>query len=150
GDTGRSPERLPPPLATRATADAPKRAAKAGALHGFGERARAALADRQLHVALDRTTGQFGSRRLAALATLDDADAVRDRARAAKMDTLRSLGDALRTFEQRLTENGALVHWADTGADANRIVLDIAKQAGVRRVAKGKSDRKSTRLNSSH
>jgi len=105
----------------------------------FSDRARAALADRQLQVALNRTTGQFGSRRSAALATLDDADAIRDRARAAKMDTLRRLGDALRTFEQRLTENGARVHWAETAADANRIVVDIAKQAAVRRVVKGKS-----------
>jgi L-lactate dehydrogenase complex protein LldF len=119
--------------------DAPDRSPKRLHLHGFGDRARAALADQQLHIALDRTTGQFGSRRAAALATLDDADAVRDRARAAKMDTLRHLGDALRTFEHRLTENGARVHWADTGADANRIVVDIAKQAGVRRVVKGKS-----------
>src|SRR5438093_3155482 len=123
---------LPPSLATRATADPPKPSAKAG--HGFGERARAALGDRQLRVALDRTTGQFGSRRSAALATLDDADAVRDRARAAKLDTLRRLGDALRTFERRLTENGARVHWADTAADANRIVVDYAKQSCVRRV----------------
>src|SRR5438046_2605856 len=124
---------------------APKPSAKAGALHQhsltlhFSDRARAALADRQLQVALKRTTAQFGSRRSAALATLDDADAVRDRARAAKMDTLRRLGDALRTFEDRLTENGARVHWAGTAADANRIVLDIAKEAGVRRVAKAKS-----------
>jgi len=109
------------------------------ALLGFGDRARAALADRQLHVALDRTTAQFGSRRLAALATLDDADAVRDRARATKMDALRGLGDALRMFERRLTENGARVHWAETDADANRIVVDIARQAGVRRVVKGKT-----------
>ncbi len=105
----------------------------------FVDRARAALADRQLHVALDRTTSQFGVRRSAALATLPRADAIRDRARDAKMSVLRQLGESLRTFEQRLVENGAQVHWADTASDANRIVVEIAARAGVRRVAKGKS-----------
>jgi L-lactate dehydrogenase complex protein LldF len=112
------------------------------ALHragSFGDRARAAIADTQLRIALDRTTAQFGSRRSAALATLDGSEAIRDRARGTKMETLRHLGDSLRTFEQRLTGNGARVHWAETGADANRIVVDIAAKAGVRRVAKGKS-----------
>jgi L-lactate dehydrogenase complex protein LldF len=136
---GRLPEGTPPPLATRGTQDPSKPSPKAGALPGFGDRARAALADRQLRVALDRTTAQFGSRRLAALATLDDADAIRDRARAAKMDALRGLGGALRTFERRLIEHGARVHWAETDADANRIVVDIARQAGVRLAVKGKT-----------
>src|SRR5712671_6027002 len=105
----------------------------------FADRARTALADPQLRLALDRTTSQFGLRRSAALATLDEVEAVRDRARHAKMELLRHLGDSLRTFELRLTENGVNVHWAETGADANRIVVDIARKAGVRRVAKGKS-----------
>ena len=137
-----SAARSPAPRGPRSTAsDAPRGEPRGEgpALPGFNERVRNAIANRQLHIALDRTTAQFGSRRLAALATLDDADAVRDRARAAKMDTLRRLGDALRTFEQRLVANGARVHWAETAADANRIVVDIAAQAGVRRVVKGKT-----------
>src|SRR5712692_301784 len=105
----------------------------------FADRARAAIGNRQLHIALDRTTAQFGVRRSAALATLDQVDAIRDRARHAKMETLRHLGDSLRTFEQRLTENGVQVHWAETGADANRIIVEIATKGGVRRVVKGKS-----------
>src|SRR6266566_8573123 len=102
----------------------------------FADRARSAIADPQLRLALDRTTAQFGLRRSAALATLDEVEAVRDRARHAKMELLRHLGDSLRTFELRLAENGVNVHWAETGADANRLVVDIAAKAGVRRVAK--------------
>jgi L-lactate dehydrogenase complex protein LldF len=105
----------------------------------FANRARAAIADRQLQVALDRTTAQFGLRRSAALATLPHAEAVRDAARDAKMHTLRHLGESLRTFERRLTDNGARVHWAESGADANRIIVEIATTARVQRVAKGKS-----------
>jgi L-lactate dehydrogenase complex protein LldF len=106
---------------------------------GFTDRAHAAIGNRQLHIALDRTTGQFGVRRATALASLDGADAVRDRARAAKMRVLRTLGDSLREFERRLIDNGVQVHWAETGADANRIIVEIAARAGVRRVAKSKS-----------
>ena len=105
----------------------------------FARRARRALRDQQLHVALDRTTAQLGLRRATGLASLEQADTVRDRARAAKMALLHSLADSLRTFEARLVENGARVHWAETTADANRIIVEIAAKAGVRRVAKSKS-----------
>ena len=89
----------------------------------FARRARHALRDQQLHVALDRTTAQLGLRRATGLASLEQADAVRDRARAAKMALLHSLADSLRAFEARLVENGARVHWAETTADANRIIV---------------------------
>ncbi|HEV8254387.1 MAG TPA: LutB/LldF family L-lactate oxidation iron-sulfur protein [Vicinamibacteria bacterium] len=105
----------------------------------FAERARAAIADRRLHVALDRATAQLGSRRGAALASLPDEGRVRDAARAAKMRTLRDLAGNLQRFEERLIANGAHVHWAETGADANRIVLDIARGRAAKRIVKGKS-----------
>jgi L-lactate dehydrogenase complex protein LldF len=105
----------------------------------FQARARAAIGNHQLHVALDRTTALLGLRRSTAVGSLDDFESVRSHARHAKMELLRHLGDSLRAFEERLLENGAQVHWADTGADANRIIVEIATRAGVRRVAKGKS-----------
>jgi L-lactate dehydrogenase complex protein LldF len=106
---------------------------------GFAQRAHDALGNRQLHIALDRTTAQLGMRRSTAVASLDNFDGVRDQARAAKMQVLRTLGDSLRRFEEQLIANGAHVHWADTGADANRIIVEIATRTGVRRVAKSKS-----------
>jgi L-lactate dehydrogenase complex protein LldF len=108
-------------------------------MSGFVERARGAIANHQLHVALDRTTAQLGLRRATALASLDDFDGVRDRARSAKMQTLKTLGESLEQFERRLVENGARVHWAETAADANRIVTEIAVAANVRRAVKSKS-----------
>lgn len=105
----------------------------------FPERVRTALADRGLHVALDRATAQLGSRRSTALASLEDSDAVRDAARRAKMETLRSLGENLRRFEERLVASGVRVHWARDAAEANRIVLEIAASRGARRVVKSKS-----------
>jgi L-lactate dehydrogenase complex protein LldF len=105
----------------------------------FPERARAALKDSGLHVALERATAQLGARRSTALASLPDADLVRDVARRAKMDLLRDLAGSLERFEEKLVANGVQVHWAETAADANRIVVEIARRRGVRRIVKGKS-----------
>ncbi|HMF95161.1 MAG TPA: LutB/LldF family L-lactate oxidation iron-sulfur protein [Vicinamibacterales bacterium] len=105
----------------------------------FAARARDAIGNHQLHVALDRTTATFGTRRFAAIASLDHFETVRDRARAAKMHVLRTLGDSLQRFEQQLIANGVQVHWAENGDAANRIIVEIATGAGVRRVAKSKS-----------
>ena len=105
----------------------------------FPERARVALGNHNLHVALDRATAQLGSRRGAAFASLPDADSVRDIARRAKMATLRDLAGHLQRFEERLEANGVHVHWAETGEDANRIVVEIAARCGVKRAVKAKS-----------
>ena len=105
----------------------------------FQERVRAALGDRNLHVALDRATAQLGGRQSMALSTLDNSDLVRDVARRAKMEILRDLGGNLKRFEGQLLANGAQVHWAEDGRQANRIILEIAKRRGLKRVVKGKS-----------
>jgi len=105
----------------------------------FQERVRAALGDRNLHVALDRATAQLGGRQSMALSTLENSDLVRDVARRAKMEILRDLGGNLKRFEGQLLANGAQVHWAEDGRQANRIILEIAKQRGLKRVVKGKS-----------
>lgn len=105
----------------------------------FAQRAEAALGDRQLRIALDRATGQLASRRDAGFASLEDAESVRDAARAAKMEVLRDLADHLERFERQLQVNGVQVHWAEDGAQANRIVCEIARAAGARRAVKSKS-----------
>lgn len=105
----------------------------------FTERARAALDDPQLQLALGRATAQLASRRDSAFATLVDADGVRDAARAAKLEVLRDLAGHLERFESQLQANGVVVHWAQDGAEANGIVCGIARGAGLRRAVKSKS-----------
>ena len=105
----------------------------------FDKRVEQALGDAHLRAALDRATSQLGARRLLALSTLDDSQAARAAARAARMDAIAHLGEYLERFEARLVANGAHVHWAETPADANRIIVGIAKQAGCRRAVKSKS-----------
>ena len=98
-----------------------------------------ALRDDRLQQALTRATGQLGARRANAFATLDDADLVRDRARAARMHAIRDLASHLERFEANLTKNGAHVHWAQTAKDANAIIAGIAMRTKTRRVVKSKS-----------
>jgi L-lactate dehydrogenase complex protein LldF len=105
----------------------------------FPERTRAALANHHLHVALGRATDQLGSRRGAALASLPNADLVRDVARRAKLELLRDLSGNLQRFEAQLVANGVHVHWAEDAAAANRIVTEIARTRAVKRVVKAKS-----------
>ncbi|OHC71685.1 MAG: (Fe-S)-binding protein, partial [Rhodocyclales bacterium RIFCSPLOWO2_02_FULL_63_24] len=45
----------------------------------------------------------------------------------------------LEQLEARLSANGVVVHWAETPAEANAIVLDIAARSGAKRFVKGKS-----------
>lgn len=105
----------------------------------FQARVDAALQDRQLAASLQAVSHQLRDRRAQAFRSLPDADAVRDRARAIRLRTLRDLGGHLETLEAALVANGIQVHWAETGADAARLVTALARQHGVRRIAKGKS-----------
>src|SRR4029453_15690786 len=104
----------------------------------FQLRVRDALDNAPLGAALGRMSGLLQGRRAQAFASLPEAETIRDQARKAKLDTLRSLASQLERFEQRLIANGAEVHWADAAADANRIVIDIARRHGVRLIAKSK------------
>jgi L-lactate dehydrogenase complex protein LldF len=105
----------------------------------FPLRVRQALDNPTLGRALGQMSAQLAARRTQAFQSLDDADAIRDLARKAKLDTLRDLAANLEQFEQRLTANGAEVHWAETASDANQIVVDLAQRYNVRHIAKAKS-----------
>src|SRR5436190_1930469 len=97
------------------------------------------MADDHLRDALDRATGLFTSRRSSAIATLENADAVRDAARTARLGALAHLAENLERFEAKLLANGAQVHWAETPDEANRIVAGIAAATRTRVAVKSKS-----------
>jgi L-lactate dehydrogenase complex protein LldF len=105
----------------------------------FPLRVHRALHDEALGAALGNVSAQLRTRRATAFQSLPDADVVRDRARKIKLDVLRDLPAQLERFEARLTANGVLVHWAETGAEANRLVTELAATYNVKCVAKAKS-----------
>ena len=82
----------------------------------FYDRVEDALNNEQLKVALTRTTSKLGGLRINALASLPDADGVRDRARLIRAHTISKLADYLEQFAANVEKMGGHVHFADDAA----------------------------------
>ena len=97
------------------------------------------LADVRLQDALSRLQTRFVEGRSAVISEVNDLQETRNAAAAIRDRVLNDLEHWLLHFEQQATARGAIVHWAETGEDVNRIVAGIAAQHGVRTAAKSKS-----------
>ncbi|MGA9666883.1 MAG: LutB/LldF family L-lactate oxidation iron-sulfur protein [Gallionella sp.] len=97
------------------------------------------LADVRLQGALSRLQSRFVEGRSAVISEIHDLEETRTAAAAIRDRVLNGLEHWLLHFEQQATARGAIVHWAETGNDVNRIVAEIAAQHGVRSAAKSKS-----------
>ena len=97
------------------------------------------LADVRLQEALSRLQTRFVEGRSAVISEISDLEETRTAAAAVRDRVLNDLEHWLLHFEQQATARGAIVHWAETGADVNRIVAEIAVQHGVRTATKSKS-----------
>ncbi|PSJ57515.1 LutB/LldF family L-lactate oxidation iron-sulfur protein [Kumtagia ephedrae] len=105
----------------------------------FKRNAHAALGDAELQKALGNVRSGFIDKRLKAVEALPEFDRLRDSARAIKNHALDNLDLYLEAYEEKVRDAGGHVHWAETAADARRIVLDICRAAGAKTVTKGKS-----------
>ena len=105
----------------------------------FPAAARAALADTQLRHNLAHATGTIRDKRARVVAEVPDWEDLRAAGAAIKDATLADLEQHLIQLEARLTEQGAVVHWARDAEEANRIVADVAKSHGLDEVVKVKS-----------
>lgn len=105
----------------------------------FSSRAHDALNNPQLRRNFRRAMDGLMSKRAVQFADQDDWAALRARGAAIKARALARLPDLLEEFERKATANGIVVHWAETTADANSIVLGILTKHGAKRVIKGKS-----------
>ena len=105
----------------------------------FDENARAALGDAQLRGALRNLAVTFGERRRSAIATVENWEGLRDRARAVKDETLANLDRYLTQFAENAEKAGAQIHWARDGREACAIVLKLLKEREATRVVKSKS-----------
>lgn len=81
----------------------------------------------------------FNARREAQHAMVDEWEAYRTQAAAIRDDVLNHLDYYLQQFVQNTTANGNIVHFADTAADAQRIMLDICHAKNAKSVVKSKS-----------
>ena len=105
----------------------------------FKERAHESLHDEQLQVNLRKFQAKFVPARRDALRELTDFEGTREAARAIRQRALDNLDVWLEVFEANATRSGATVLWAETPADINRLVLEIATRHGVRKIIKSKS-----------
>lgn len=105
----------------------------------FKANAHAALKDAELQKALGHVQGGFIARRSAATARLPEFEALRDSARDIKTHVLAHLDLYLERYEQQVLASGGHVHFARTGEEACRTIVDICRQHGATTVTKGKS-----------
>ena len=97
-----------------------------------------ALQDRELGGALGRLSA-LRQLRAAAVSEVPEWETLRVIAAAAKDHALAHLDAHLVQLEARIIALGGVVHWAADGDAARRIIIDLARDRGVRTVVKSKS-----------
>jgi L-lactate dehydrogenase complex protein LldF len=105
----------------------------------FPKAARVALADSQLRHNLERATATIRDKRSRVVAELPDWEDLRLAGAALKDEVLGNLDRYLLQVEERVTAAGGQVHWARDATEANRVVIDLVRAAGVDEVVKVKS-----------
>jgi L-lactate dehydrogenase complex protein LldF len=101
--------------------------------------AKKALANSQLRTNMRNATHTIREKRARVIGELDDFEELRAAAADIKDDVVANLGHYLEQAEEALTQAGATVHWARDAAEANRIVVQIARSHRVKEVVKVKS-----------
>jgi L-lactate dehydrogenase complex protein LldF len=105
----------------------------------FPKAARVELADVQLRTNLRNATDTIRAKRGKVVDELPDWADLRDSGKAIKEDVMANLGRYLVQFEQAVEAAGGHVHWARDGAEANAVVIDVARAHGANEVVKMKS-----------
>ncbi|KVD54394.1 (Fe-S)-binding protein [Burkholderia ubonensis] len=104
----------------------------------FKARAGQKLADQRLQQNLKKLSTKFVSARADAMTQID-FPATRAALKARRNRALENLDAWLEAFEREATRRGTTVLFADTTADAARLVADIARRHDVKKVIKTKS-----------
>ena len=105
----------------------------------FPDAARIALGDPQLRRNLRNATTAIRDKRAGVVAEVPDWEELRDAGRAIKADVMHRLDEYLVQFEAAVIARGGHVHWARDAAEANAVVLDVARSHGASEVVKVKS-----------
>ena len=105
----------------------------------FKERAHVKLNDVVLQGNLGKIKGKFVAKRRAGISELDDFEATREAGRAIRQRVLDNLDVWLEMFERNAAARGATVLYAQTPAEINTLVLEIAARHAVRKIIKSKS-----------
>jgi L-lactate dehydrogenase complex protein LldF len=106
---------------------------------GFPDAARLELVNPQLRANLRNATDTIREKRARVVGELPDWEELREAGRGIKADVLARLDEYLEQFEAAAEAAGAHVHWARDAAEANAIVVDVARRHDVTEVVKMKS-----------
>lgn len=98
-----------------------------------------ALNDSGLQSALKNARRGFVDKRCAALDALPEFEAIRKAAIEIKNHSLAHLETYLSLFQQQVEKNGGQVHWAETPSQATKIVTELCKSIGAKKITKGKT-----------
>ncbi|MBN2559586.1 MAG: lactate utilization protein [Phycisphaerae bacterium] len=105
----------------------------------FERVSREKVADLALADKLHNATATSLEKSNALVAETPNWQELRQRARRIKLHTLTHLDQYLRRFAEAAEAHGATVSWADTGEDACRRIVELARRHGVTRATKAKS-----------
>jgi L-lactate dehydrogenase complex protein LldF len=105
----------------------------------FREAARRTLARDGVQRMIDSGTAHLAERRLEAWAELTDVEALRERARAIRTQTIVDLDGHLDAFRRNAEARGATVTFCATAEEATGYITDICVSRGAKLVAKSKS-----------
>src|SRR5512144_847224 len=109
----------------------------------FKERAHEKLNDALLQANLNKFKLRFVQARQSSLVELADFETTRAHGKAIRNRALDDLDVWLETFERNAAARGATVLWAETPADVNALVLEIAAKHAVKKIIKSKSSEES-------
>ncbi len=98
-----------------------------------------AIRDRALQDALGRALPVFRQLRNEMAAEIPEWELLRETAARTKDHVLAHLDIYLSQLEAQVTAHNGVVHWALDAAEARRIITELARTRGVRRVVKSKS-----------
>jgi len=105
----------------------------------FPEAARVELANGGLRANLLNATDTIRAKRARVVAEAPDWEELREAGKAIKDDVLTRLDEYLLEFEAAVQAAGGRVHWARDAAEANAVVVEVARSHGVDEVVKVKS-----------
>ncbi|MDE3091975.1 MAG: lactate utilization protein, partial [Chloroflexota bacterium] len=95
--------------------------------------------DPHIPIAIQRATARLVAVRAAAVSQIPDWETLRQTAHDIRLRTLDHLDEYITQVERQVVESGGHVHHARDAAEANAIVVAIARQHQVKTVVKGKS-----------
>jgi len=98
-----------------------------------------AVSDRALRSAMKNATDTTNAKRVESFSAVSDADGLRDRAGAIRLEMLNNIERYVDRFTRNAEAAGATVHHARDARSAQDIVVGLLKRRNVRRVVKAKS-----------